>query len=105
MLLTQYLVGRKKVGDREDVLVLVVDSVLPTDLKAGRAEIVPKMTRQDLVLEFVSDSEPVEWLNFPDLPRDVVDALKRGERIPVVDSSDDSIVMVEISTGPDSMAI
>lgn len=101
MLLTEYLVGRREVGDKQEVLCLVVDLILPKDLKAGRAEIVRKMNRQDLILEFVSDNEPVEWFAFPDLPQDVIELLSAGKQIPVVDTSDETFVMASISGGTD----
>lgn len=101
MLLTEYLVGRREVGTEQEVLCLVVDSVLPKDLKAGRAEIVRKLNRQDLILEFVSESEPVEWFNFPDLPADVIEALNSGKKIPVVDASDETFVLASIPSTSD----
>ena len=105
MLLTNYLVGRKKVGDEDNVLCLVVDSVLPPDLSAGRAEIIPKVARQDLILELVSDDKPVEWLNFADLPLDVIALLATGAPIPVIDVSDNSFVMAQITQdGPSGLA-
>lgn len=105
MLLTEYLVGRTTVGDTADVLCLIVDSVLPLECEVGRGEIVKKLTRQDLVLEFVSDQEPVEWLAFPDLPEDVVSLLGAGHSIPIVDTSDNSIVIASISNdGPSKQA-
>lgn len=108
MLLTEYVVGRhRQEGGKDRILCLIVQSVLPTDCKAGRAELVPKLARQDLVLEFVDNNEPVEWLKFPDLPRDVIEAFQEGQSIPVVDVSDNSYVVAKIDQGlpPDAMAM
>lgn len=96
MLVTEYIVGRAEKGPEPNAvgkaLCLVVNSVLPTDCEAGRIDLVQKLHRVDLIMEFLQDGLPVEWLNLPGLPSDVVDMLKRGETIPVVDESDKSMV-------------
>jgi hypothetical protein len=98
MLVTEYLVGRSGPEDATEVPCLIVQSVLPRDCKVGSAELLPKVARQDLVLEFLDeDNGPAEWLCFPDLPADVIELLQGGTAIPVVDCSDKSRVMARIA--------
>ncbi|ALN21984.1 hypothetical protein HN51_24460 [Ectopseudomonas mendocina] len=97
MLVTEYLVGRQSKGGREgEPLCLIVNSVLPTDCKPGRADLARKMHRKDLILEFVQDGAPVEWISLPDLPADVVELLSQGRSIPVIDSADWTCVVCRL---------
>jgi len=89
MLVTDYLIGR---DDEGRCYCLLVKDVLPLDCVPGRSELVSKLTRQDLVQEFVQDGVPVDWITFPDLPRDVVELLKAGGCLTIMDESDSSTV-------------
>lgn len=85
MLITNYLVGRDKQGK---CLCLVVKDVLPVDCEPGRSSLVKKLARQDLVQEFVQDGVPVDWITFPDLPRDVCELLESGSSLTIIDEED-----------------
>lgn len=87
MLITDYLVGR---DENEQFLSLVVKGVLPTDCTAGRCHLVRRMSRQDLVQEFVQDGVQVDWIMFPDLPDDVAKLLEEGVAVRIIDKDDDS---------------
>ncbi|CAM5403828.1 hypothetical protein SSTU70S_02812 [Stutzerimonas stutzeri] len=89
MLITDYLVGRDAEGKP---LCLAVKNVLPQDCQHNRSDLVNKLTRKDLVLEFIEDGSPVDWLTFPDLPSDVVELLESGEHLRIVDNADDAFV-------------
>jgi len=98
MLVTEYVVGRQTVeGRKGELLCLVVNSVLPRDCDLGRSDLVHKAHRKDLILEYVQDGDPVEWICLPDLPSDVVELLSQGRSIPVIDSSDSTCVMCKVS--------
>jgi hypothetical protein len=85
MLVTEYLVGADEDGKP---LCLVVKEVLPLDCQPGRSELVHKVNRQDLIMEFLQDGLPVDWILFPDLPAAVVELLERGESLRVIDKPD-----------------
>lgn len=85
MLITDYLVGRDEKGR---FVCLSVKDVLPVDCEPGRTDLVVKLTRQDLVQEFVQDGVPVDWITFPDLPVDVVELLRSGESLIIRDEAD-----------------
>ncbi|ENA26999.1 hypothetical protein HMPREF1487_09478 [Pseudomonas sp. HPB0071] len=89
MLVTDYLVGRDNEGR---CLCLVVDNVIPLDCSPGRSDLVSKMSRQDLVQEFVQDGVPVDWITFPDLPSDVVELLLSGQSLRILDQSDSTVI-------------
>lgn len=90
MLITEYLVGKDSDGKS---LCLVVKGVLPTECVPGRSELVQKVNRQDLVQEFVQDGMPVDWVVFPDLPRDVIELLESGAGLKIIDDADERMSM------------
>lgn len=89
MLITDYLVGRDDAGR---VLCLAVDGAIPLDCQPGRSSLISKFARQDLILEFIQDGAPVDWVTFPDLPTDVCNLLKAGEKLAIVDREDDVLI-------------
>ena len=89
MLITDYLVGR---DENDRFLDLVVKGVLPTDCSVGRCTLVRRVSRQDLVQEFVQNGMPVDWIMFPDLPEDVAKLLEAGGSVRVVDKDDESSI-------------
>lgn len=102
MLITDYLVGRDSDGK---VVCLFVNGVLPLDCVPGRADLVKKLTRQDLVVEYVQDQAAVDWLNFPDLPADVVELLESGKSLTICDRDDDLVHQCTVSPRMDSLKV
>ena len=95
MLITDYLVGR---DENEQFLSLVAKGVLPTDCTVGRCHLVRKLSRQDLVQEFVQDGVQVDWIMFPDLPEDVAKLLEAGLPVRIIDQDDDTEIACLLPT-------
>ena len=97
MLITDYVVGR---DDEGTPLCLVVSDVVPADCLSGRSNLVSKITRHDLIQEFISEPEgtPCEWIKFPDLPDDVVELLRQGQSLKIVDAIDNLEFPLLVST-------
>lgn len=98
MLVAEYMVGSRRLDEnKEEVICLVVSGDgLPADCQIGRSEIRRRLNRQDLILEFIENGVPVEWLELPGLPSSVVEILNTGVVLPVVDASTDNVVYCEL---------
>lgn len=105
MLVTEYLVGREGRGRQQGgkPLYLLVSDVVPTDCQVGGSYLVHKLPqRRDLIVEFVEDGHPVDWISLPNLPDDVVELLMQEKEIPLVDVSDNVRIICTVRIGGDS---
>lgn len=100
MLLTEYAVGlrNESAASVTDPINIVVDDVLPRGCVPSRADLVKKLQRQDLIVEFVeADGGLCDWIVFPDLPEDVINHLHAGGDLNFLDSSDGTLVSCKLS--------
>ena len=98
MLVAEYMVGIRRLDEsKEEVICLVVSGDgLPADCEIGRSEIRRRLNRQDLILEFIENGAPVDWVELPGLPQNVVDLLNTGVALPVVDASAENVVYCQL---------